>query len=430
VKLATIVCAAPDGAALGRKPWMPPGAMGELAAMVSRVSDWGVKGWDEIVKGPVPTDWLRNSSLVMLTGLTPSYKRMAEIAAYCKKSRIPLIAGGRDVIGWSRDPGGLELLTSRFPSFCTTHVTLELMGQILGDCDAGNLQGHYRVSDGTPYQFVVPDRRILTPSDYYAPYSVRSSVGCDNNCSFCTVGGQGQFYKPLDILEAELKTFHYWFFLDVSDSFAGNFEFTRNILGVYKRSGMRWGTEATVKDLLGKNGQGDLIADMRRAGCVLLYVGIESITRSVHGKVSRERAEQVVQRCRREGIVIIGSLMLDVMGDETADEIQQAVSWATRWLDFAQFSLTALLPGCALRRRALRDGAIIEDDWRKFDGAHPTMKHVLSPELRGQLLTQAYRDFSTIPRVLGRALRAPRGILTKVAVLYGGLRYRRGIPQL
>jgi len=230
------------------------------------------------------------------------------------------------------------------------------------------------------------------------------------------------------MLEAELETFCHWFFLDVADSFAGILDHTEDILVVYKRSKMRWGTEITVSDLLGEDGQGKLISEMKQAGCMLIYLGIESIFRPIHGKVDRERTETVIRRCRKEGIITIGSLIFDITGKEMQEEIEETIHWATKWLDFAQFSLLALLPGCDLRIKALRDGNIIENDWRKFDGAHPTIKHPLSPEQRSQLLTRAYQEFSTFPNILRRALRAQE-ITAGVAVFCGGLRYRKGIPQ-
>lgn len=428
-KLAIIVCAAPGGNALSVKPWMPQGAIGELAAMVRKNSGWSVLGWDEMVNGPVPPAWLNNAALVMLTGLTPSFDRMNQISNQCKEADVSLIAGGRDVIGWSREPGGLELLAERFPSFCTTHMSCDLMANVLSDCASGHLQQHYYMPPGVPCEFVVPDRSIISPTGYFAPYALRSSVGCNRNCSWCTVGGQGQFYKPIDMLKAELETFRNWFFVDVADSFAGNPDLTAEVLDVYASSGMNWGTEATVADLLGHDGEGRLIRRMKRAGCVMLYVGVESITRQISGnKVNREQAEAVIRRCQREGIIVIGSLIFDAIGDETEEEINDTVRWATRWLDFAQFSLTALLPGCALRKKALREGTIIETDWSLFDGAHPTMKHVLSKEERSNLLDRAYRYFSTLPRIVRRALRAPWWL--KIPVLYSGIRYRSGISHI
>ena len=429
-KTLAIVCAAPNGVAENRKPWMAPGAIPELAAMVPKDIDFETIGWDENAKGPVLPSLLSEASLVMLTGLTPSYDRLNELANVRKEHGKPVIAGGRDVIGWSIEDGGLDLLAKRYPSFCTTGMSQSLMAEILSDCESGRLQQHYALPAGTPYEFVLPDRSVIRPSDYFARYCVRSSVGCNRRCRWCTVGGSGLFLKPAEMLEAELASFNYPVFLDVSDSFAANREFiTGTVLPIYKASGMRWGTEVTVDDLLGED-EGKLITAMKRAGCAFVYIGIESVTRDgkIAGKSNREMAETVITRCRREGIIVIGSLILDVFGDETVEETMRTIHWARKWLDFAQFSNVAALPGCQIRKDALAAGTIIETDWGKFGGAHPTLQHNLSKADRSKLLTQAYVEFSTIPQILRRTVRA-RGVL-KVPVYLGGIRYRRGIPGL
>jgi len=433
-KTILIVCAAPNGVLENRKPWMQPGAVMELAAMVPKDMDYKVVGWDESAKGPVPAGLLEASSLVMLTGLTPSYYRLNEIATFCKEHGVPVIAGGRDVIGWSMEDGGLDLLAERYPSFCTTGMSRDLMAQILSDSARGALEQHYALPEGTPYEFVIPDRTVINPDDYVAKCCIRSSSGCNRRiCGWCTVGGHSLYTKPTEMLEAELggvKGKH-WFFLDTSDSFAANRSFVTNtVLPIYKTSGMRWGTEVAVTDLLGPDGEGKLITAMKKARCVVAYLGIESVTRSgkIAGKSSRKMAEQVIRRCRHEGIIVIGSLILDVFGDETVEENMETIHWARKWLDFAQFSDVAALPGCQIRKDALVAGTITETDWRKFDGANPTLQHNLSMERRSELLTQAYVNFSSYPWIILRALRA-RGIL-KVPVFLGGKRYRRGIPGL
>jgi len=428
-----IVCAAPNGVLDGRKPWMQPGAVMELAAMVPENMGYEVVGWDESAKGPVTRGHLESSSLVMLTGLTPSYYRLNELATHCKDNSIPVIAGGRDVIGWSMEDGGLDLLAKRYPSFCTTGMSRDLMTQILSDSSRGALEQHYALPEGTPYEFVIPDRTVINPDDYVAKCCIRSSSGCNRRCAWCTVGGYGLYTKPPEMLEAELAGVRgkHWFFLDKSDSFAADRAFvTETVLPIYGSSGMRWGTEVAVTDLLGPDGEGKLITAMKKARCVVAYLGIESVTREgkIAGKSSREMAENVIRRCRREGIIVIGSLILDVFGDETVEENMETIRWARKHLDFAQFSDVAALPGCQIRKDALVAGTILETDWRKFDGANPTLKHNLSMEERSALLTQAYVEFSSYPWIIYRALRA-RGVL-KVPVFFGGKRYRRGIPGL
>lgn len=407
-----------------RKPWMMPGAIGEIGAMIT--PDWDIVAWDEFVQGPIPIDRLRSSSLVALTYLTPSWYRAVDIAKQVRDINVPLIAGGRDVIGRSMEEGGLDELVQAYGSVCTTNLSPELMNAILTDCRQGEPKEHYALPDDASVELVMPRRDLLRPADYFAGWCVRSSQGCSRSCPWCTIGGKGFFLKEPSTLEAELRTIHHWFFIDVADSFANDVGFVReDVLPIYEKSGKRWGTELTVADVL----EEDLVSILRSSGCRLLYIGVESIKRELSRKSSRKMAEEVILQCRKEGIVVIGSLMLDVMGDETEDEIREMIDWAIRWLDFAQFSLTALLPGCALRKKALRSGKVIlPENWEKYGGAHATTQHRLNLDERARLLEEAYTRFSRFDHVMARVLRV--NWWAKAPVLYGGLRYRAGIPRI
>lgn len=409
-----------------RKPWMAPGAIGEIGAMIP--SDWDVVAWDEFVQGLVPVDLIKSSSLVALTYLTPSWYRGVDIAKQARDLGIPLIAGGRDVIGRSMEEGGLGELVGTYGSVCTTSLSPNLMNAILTDCLQGELKEQYALPDAS-VELVMPRRDLLNPASYFMGWCIRSSQGCSRNCPWCTVGGKGFFRKEPSTLEAELRTIHNWFFLDVSDSFADDPIFTREVvLPVYGKSGKKWGTELAVADLLKEENGVGLVHAIRKAGGWLVYIGVESLKREF-GKSNRKMAEEVIRQCRKAGIVVIGSLMLDVMGDETEDDIREMIDWATRWLDFAQFSLTALLPGCALRKKALQsERVILPENWEKYGGEHATTKHRhLTPNEREVWLERAYVDFSRPVHAVARALRAKWRI--KIPVLLGGLRYRVGIPR-
>jgi radical SAM superfamily enzyme YgiQ (UPF0313 family) len=262
---------------------------------------------------------------------------------------------------------------------------------------------------------------------------VRTSEGCNLNCPWCTVGGGNHHTKNPAIYREELKQLHGQFFLDTADSFASNTEFVFNVvLPENRKAGKLWGTELTIADSLGiKTGQ-SLIEPMRRAGCRMLYFGIENVIRDLrNGKSSKQMAESAIKECRRVGIVAVGAMILDAFGDETEEEIEEMIAWATEWLDFAQFSLVAALPGCVLRRKALRENRIIDQDnenWELYDGANPTIVHTLSPEKRRELWHKAYVEFSQTKHVFMRAMRA-KGFFCKTGLLLGGLRYRQEIPK-
>lgn len=404
-----------------RKPWMPPGGPCALAGMVPK--NWKVRIWDELVLGKVPYELIKRATLVGLSGLTPSRDRAIAIAKDVVRAGKSLIAGGRDVIGWSLEEGNGKKLSDYYPSVCTSAVDVDLMGEILDDCASGQLKPVYALPPRKPVELTAWRRDLTDPACYFAGWTITSSCGCNRHCVWCTVGGCGYYHKDPAILAAELATIRSSFFIDVADSLAGNRRrLLEVILPVYGASGKHWGAEAAVADL-----SGNTVEQMAKAGCRILYIGVESVTRVLSAKSNRAMAEDVIRQCRKHHIVVIGSFILDPAGDETEEEIREMIAWATRWLDFAQFSLTAALPGCAMRETAIQEGTLLPDiGWESFDGAHATIAHALSPERREELHRQAHVDFSRLDHVLYRTLRAPWR--SKPIVFLGGLRYRRGIP--
>lgn len=407
---------------------MAPGSIPVLGGMIPK--HWRVIAWDEFVEGPVPIELMMTAKLLAISCLTPSRYRAIELVSIAQRLGVQCVVGGRDAIGWARsvEENGLHEMLTTYPSVCSTDCTPELMAQILADAEGAKLQHHYAMPAGANPVFVLPNRDLLNPRNYIAGVGVRSSMGCLHDCAWCTVGGCGYFLCEPSLLEQDLQQIKqrgWWFFLDTADSFGGDHSFVNEgVLPVYQRSGLRWGTEIAVDDLLRDP---TLPFRMAKAGCRVIYLGIESVTHNVHKKCSREKAEEAIRLCRRAGLIVVGALILDATGKETAETIWETFVWAAKWLDYVQYTYVALLPGCDLRRVALRRGTIIEDDLEKYDGPNPTRDHPISKDDRKRLLREGYLYFSSSQNIIRRMCRVP--IKYAPIVGYTSLRFRRGIPH-
>jgi radical SAM superfamily enzyme YgiQ (UPF0313 family) len=209
--------------------------------------------------------------------------------------------------------------------------------------------------------------------------------------------------KPVDILRREIELIRRLSrsrYLVVSDdSFGADPERTRKeTLPLLQGSGRGWFAEITVERAC------ELLEDMARSGCVALYIGIESIFEQVGNKSrSREQVEEVIERAHKSGMLVVGSFILDVVGNETLSSIDETINWAIEvGLDFAQLSLTSLLPGTRLRREAKECGRLIDDNSEHLDGAWPTKWHHLSAKKRINALNDSYDRFYSLGRVLAR----------------------------
>ena len=193
-------------------------------------------------------------------------------------------------------------------------------------------------------------------------------------------------------------------------------------LPLLKATGRPWVTEITLKALCGEDGLSGLLEQMVASGCVGVYIGIESLDRPVSAKsLSREITEKAIKRIHAAGLLILGSFILDVTGKETPESIKETIKWAITQLDFVQLSLLALLPGSALRKIALKNGKVIDDNPDHLDGAWPTIAHQISPEQRIQLLHERYREFYSYPNIARRLWRAGGNWSHFIMTLVGNL---------
>jgi len=74
-----------------------------------------------------------------------------------------------------------------------------------------------------------------------------------------------------------------------------------------------------------------------------------------------------------------------------------------------------------LRRNALRNGKVIDNNSGHLDGAWPTVAHPISPKLRIQLLHEGYKEFYSYPNITRRLWRAKNNWSHFIMTLVGNL---------
>jgi len=381
-----------------------------------------VQIWDELAQGQIDVKTLSWPDIVGISGLSTSHFGAFRVAKLARELGKPVVAGGMHVTGLYFEGNGEELL-AHYDAIVVGRLTRRLWAEVIEDLSRGNSQRVYQADDDDPWEFVVPPHNLIDPKHYYFP-ALRSSAGCPYGCDFCTVNlvCSKLQVKPYDILKRELELLPELEilrgvrmpFVDCADSFGVDYRHTLEVvLPLYSASGRRWFTEITIRNLMGiGNNRKSLVGPMADAGCRYVYIGIESIHQRVGAKSpERKIVEQAIKDTHKAGLIVMGSLILDITGDETKESIKETVKWVIdQGLDLVQYSLVAALPGSALRRRMLKEGRIIISNCELLCGAWPTVEHpILSPEQRIELLRYAYyRTYSVsgiAKRILGHTNR-------------------------
>jgi len=264
--------------------------------------------------------------------------------------------------------------------------------------------------------------RFLDINDYFYSHSlypivtILSARGCPNHCIYCVYPQtfSGRRYRPrsvssvLEELRFIKKT---WprvrevMFED--DTFSIDHDRTVKLCEAMASADLNLPWSANARCDLDY----ETLKLMKRAGCRLLCVGIESGDDAVLGSIRKnmelERIERFFADAKRAGVLLHGCFMVGNPG-ETAATMEHTLSFAKRLLpDTAQFFPVMAYPGTGLYRWAEQNGYLRYssfDQWLTPDGLHNCV--IERPDLPAAALVafcdRARREFYLSPRYLAR----------------------------
>ena len=153
----------------------------------------------------------------------------------------------------------------------------------------------------------------------------------------------------------------------------------------------------------------DLLDRLYSAGFRAMSFGVESLDPATLKKSGRRpipqlHQRQVIEHCRRKGIVTAAFYVLGFLQDDW-NSIAATIDYATDLgSTFAQFKMLTPYPGTPMFKQI--QPLLTETDWEKFDGYTPTFAHpnLSARELRF-LLGAAYKRFYMRPSYLANFLK-------------------------
>lgn len=224
-----------------------------------------------------------------------------------------------------------------------------------------------------------PDREMLdveyhntTAGIVVAPKkfsSFVSSRGCVFKCRFCGCQRLARNLWRSRSVENILEELHllssqgYKQFLFVDDNFTLNPKRVIKLCQRLKkeRVDVEFFAEGRVD-----NCPQDMLQEMERANCKMMYFGIENATQKVldyyDKRTTPKQAEDAVKKARKAGIdVIVASFILGAP-NETRKEIQNTLNFAQKiQLDIPQFNILATFPGTDIWEELKMQGVLDEE---------------------------------------------------------------------
>jgi len=348
-----------------------------------------------------------SADLIGIGFMTPQAPRAYQIGDEFKKRGKKVVMGG--------------IHASALPEEALAHADAVVVGEaegiwpkVLEDFKNGKMEGIYKSLQFPELKRLPLPRYDLLQKDRYRLFKINFPIqagrGCPFKCEFCSVsrffGGEYR-WRPVDevVREIQKKNLKKIFFVD--DNIIGQKSYARELFNALIPLKIRWGGQAS----LNVSKDEDLLNLMAESGCGLLYIGIESISKSnlpSYGKTFFDAGEisEHIEKIHKKGILIRASIIFG-MDDDDSDVFHKTVVFLIKKkVAYAEFFLLTPMPGTELQRKLEKEGRIIDNDWSHYDGFHAVFQPLrMRTEELEEGLWNAYKEFYTIPSIIRRCVR-------------------------
>ena len=226
--------------------------------------------------------------------------------------------------------------------------------------------------------------------------------------SFCSssrlFGGYWRGRSPENVLE-EIK----WVYEDygikniefIDDTFTLDQKRAERICNGIIRQGwdLSWGASSRVDTL-----SNTLVEKMKKAGCWILFLGIESgsqkILDAIGKRITIGQVKKAVKNVKEAGIQVLGSFIIGFLQDNP-QTIKETIKFAKSLnLDYAQFAMLTPYPGTPIYDYASKNNLLLTKEWAKYTAVEPIMKIEGTSEKHLRALFQkAYISIYLRPRM-------------------------------
>jgi radical SAM superfamily enzyme YgiQ (UPF0313 family) len=378
----------------------PPLGLAYIAALTP--SHWKITLQDENfdAAGFVPCD------LVGITVMTPQAPRAYEIAALFRRHGVPVVLGGIH-------PSMRREEALQYADVVVAGEADDLWPRVIDDFERGALQRIYENTQEIDLsRLVVPAHHLFDKR--YRWGTILTTRGCPMHCEFCSVTAYNGFRyrtRPVDQVIDELAAIPQRFVFFADDNMAGYSKsdarrFVALCRAMVERGiRKRWITQVAMTIARDE----ECLRWAAQAGCMALFIGIESLDRAALSGMDKkmniafvERIDTIA-RIHRAGLAVIGSF---IVGNETDtpgifDRIHDYVEH-TR-IDIPTVSFMVPFPGTRLESRLARQNRLnyrdFPADWAYYNIGNRAM--IDTPEM------QRHEYNREMKRLIGRLFMVP-----------------------
>ena len=305
--------------------------------------------------------WDEPFDLVAITVMTATAPRAYELCHRFRERSIPVVLGGFHVTFNVEE-------ARQHASAVVVGPAGEAWPQALRDAEAGCLKPIYRGNPDVQVPVTLP-RHLLNESGYVSIQTCTATMGCTNQCAFCSItafyGGK-RYRHEVEAIVRHLGSFDDRFFLFIDDNLTQDRDYAIRLFKAIAPLRKKWATQASVEIA----DDPELLEWMRRSGCVGVFVGLESFSDaalcSQNKRIrSPEHYREVVRTLHRHGMVVEAGLIFgfDTDGKDVYESTLRFLD--DIGVDVMQASILTPLPGTRLFEQMKPQ--IVDFNWEHYD---------------------------------------------------------------
>lgn len=339
--------------------WPP---LGLACVAASTPPEHDVRIVDEAVE---PVDFNSPADLVGIGVMTSNSLRGYEIADGFRMRKVPVVIGG--------------IHGSMLPEEAKQHADSVVVGEaedvwpgVLKDFAIGNLQPFYRSESFTDlWDVPSPRRELFKKGAYRVPATVMATRGCPHACSFCSTSAFfGRKYRKRnpENVAREIAALPNRLFIFVDDNLCFDRKYSLELLRLIRPLRKKWVCQVTIT----LADDEELLHAVRRAGCIGVLIGIESINEKnieFAGKKINVVSEyhEKLRKIHQAGIFVQGSFVFGFDNDDVHSFAPVLDFVFENKLESANFCVLTPLPGTAIYEKFAGEGRLLHRDWSKYD---------------------------------------------------------------
>ncbi len=304
--------------------------------------------------------------LVAITVNTPNAYHCYGISKIFRDRGAKVVLGGPHV---TLLPGEAE----KHCDYLMIGESEETWPQFLQDFYNGRANARYTPGSPPPLENLpVPRWDLLKHRTALMKGAVFATRGCPYHCRYCNLK---QIYfdcfrtRPADEVIHEIEQLGSKYFVFWDDNFFAHKAYAMELMKSLAPLRKRWAAQVTLADCMDE----ELLQAAKSAGCLYLFIGIESFSETALKGVGKQfnrvsDYRKIIQKIHRCGIMVQAGIVFGF--DADTPEVFENTLEACEQLgvDGATVSILTPLPGTPVYDQMKAEGRLTTGDWSHFNG--------------------------------------------------------------